>query len=78
MTNKRKFAQTKISHYTVYITCAVYCFKNVCVLHVQVNPFRARICTIFSAGGNGKMSFIEFLDMVSAFSPKVHKITCNS
>lgn len=37
---------------------------------LKVNPFRSRICTIFSAGGNGTMSFIEFLDMVSAFSPK--------
>ena len=38
----------------------------------QVNPFAQRILDIFIATDNRQMSFLEFLDMVSTFSPKVH------
>lgn len=34
------------------------------------NPFKRQICTTFCTSDNGKMQFVEFLDMVSSFSPK--------
>lgn len=37
---------------------------------LKENPFRGRICEIFATSGRGLMSFVEYLDMVSAFSPK--------
>jgi calcium and integrin-binding protein 1 len=37
---------------------------------LKVNPFARRILDIFIATDNGQMSFLEFLDMVSTFSPK--------
>ena len=40
---------------------------------MQVNPFRRRICQVFSSDDEQEtMSFIDFLDMVSGLSPKVH------
>lgn len=47
------------------------------LLSMQVNPFRQQICEIFATSDTGMMSFIEFLDMVSAFSPKV-TVVCHS
>lgn len=35
---------------------------------LQENPFRQRICEVFSEDGSGKMSFDDFLDMFSVFS----------
>eukprot|EP00051_Salpingoeca_urceolata_P026807 m.478787 g.478787 ORF g.478787 m.478787 type:complete len:180 (-) comp21231_c0_seq1:259-798(-) len=35
---------------------------------LKVNPFRERICQIFSEDGSGAMSFEDFLDMMSVFS----------
>ncbi|GFR71052.1 calcium and integrin-binding family member 3-like [Elysia marginata] len=35
---------------------------------LKENPFRRRICEIFSDEGNGDMSFDDFLDMFSVFS----------
>eukprot|EP00127_Corallochytrium_limacisporum_P005403 Clim_evm15s204 gene=Clim_evmTU15s204 len=32
------------------------------------NPFRSRICQVFSEDGTGKMTFDDFLDMLSVFS----------
>ena len=34
------------------------------------NPFKFQICKAFCTSGNGLMSFTEFVDMVSSFSPK--------
>ena len=34
------------------------------------NPFKNKICQAFCTSDNGLMSFTEFLDMVSSFSPK--------
>ena len=45
---------------------------TLCVYSVQVNPFRRRICQVFSSDDEQEtMSFIDFLDMVSGLSPKV-------
>lgn len=43
----------------------------------QVNPFKDRICEVFSSVGNGNMTFEDFLDMLSVFSehaPKAVKV----
>jgi hypothetical protein len=37
---------------------------------MQENPFAKRTLDIFIATDSGQMTFIEFLDMVSTFSPK--------
>lgn len=37
---------------------------------LKVNPFRKRICQVFSHNGSGAMTFIDFLDMISVFSAK--------
>lgn len=37
-------------------------------MHVQENPFRRRICEVFSEDGTGDMCFEDFLDMFSVFS----------
>ena len=34
---------------------------------MQENPFKRRICRVFSEDGNGDLSFDEFLDMFSVF-----------
>jgi len=34
----------------------------------QENPFRERMCQVFSEDGSGDMSFDDFLDMFSVFS----------
>lgn len=34
----------------------------------QENPFKRRICEVFSEDGSGSMSFDDFLDMFSIFS----------
>lgn len=39
---------------------------------LQANPFREKMCDIFSVSMNGMMTFVEFVDMISAFSPKVY------
>lgn len=38
---------------------------------LQMNPFAERMCDVFMATDTGEMRFLEFLDMVSTFSPKV-------
>lgn len=37
---------------------------------LKSNPFKYRICQAFCVSNNGQMNFMEFLDMVSSFSPK--------
>lgn len=44
---------------------------------LQVNPFRYRICKVFSSTDDGDMTFEDFLDMMSVFSenaPRAVKI----
>ena len=38
---------------------------------LQVNPFRDRICKVFSSSGDGALTFEDFLDMMSVFSEAV-------
>ena len=38
---------------------------------LQVNPFKERICKVFSSSGNGDLTFEDFLDMMSVFSEEV-------
>lgn len=35
---------------------------------LQENPFKKRICQVFSSEGNGSLSFEDFLDLLSVFS----------
>ena len=39
----------------------------------QVNPFRDRICAVFSSSQDGMLSFEDFLDMMSVFSDNCPK-----
>ena len=39
----------------------------------QVNPFRDRICDVFSSSNDGQMTFEDFLDMMSVFSDNAPK-----
>ena len=44
---------------------------------LQVNPFRDRICDVFSSSNDGDLTFEDFLDMMSVFSdhaPKTVKV----
>jgi len=44
---------------------------------LQENPFRDRICEVFSSSSDGDMTFEDFLDMMSVFSdnaPKTVKV----
>ena len=44
---------------------------------LSVNPFRDRICRVFSSSHDGNMTFEDFLDMMSVFSenaPKAVKV----
>ena len=56
--------------------CFVFCFFPVffffscsCFFY-QENPFRDRICQVFSECGTGAMKFKDFLDMLSVFNDK--------
>lgn len=40
---------------------------------LQVNPFRDRICQVFSSTKDGNMTFEDFLDMMSVFSDNAPK-----
>jgi hypothetical protein len=35
---------------------------------VQENPFKQRICQVFSRDGKGNLTFEDFLDLLSVFS----------
>ncbi len=39
-------------------------------LHFQENPFRKRICRVFSSDDSGNLTFDEFLLLFSVFSEK--------
>ena len=38
-----------------------------------MNPFRDRICQVFSSSGDGNLTFEDFLDMMSVFSENAPK-----
>ena len=38
---------------------------------MQVNPFKDRICKVFSSSKDGELTFEDFLDMMSVFSENV-------
>ena len=38
-----------------------------------MNPFKDRICEVFSSSGDGNMTFEDFLDMMSVFSDNAPK-----
>lgn len=38
---------------------------------IQVNPFKDRICKVFSSSKDGELTFEDFLDMMSVFSENV-------
>lgn len=40
---------------------------------LRVNPFKDRICKVFSSTGDGALSFEDFLDMMSVFSDAAPK-----
>ncbi|KAK3602600.1 hypothetical protein CHS0354_034327 [Potamilus streckersoni] len=40
---------------------------------LKVNPFKDRICKVFSSSDDGTMSFEDFLDMMSVFSENAPK-----
>ena len=40
-------------------------------LSMQVNPFKDRICKVFSSSKDGELTFEDFLDMMSVFSENV-------
>jgi len=40
---------------------------------LKVNPFKDRICAVFSSSGDGDMTFEDFLDMMSVFSENAPK-----
>ncbi|KAF6216884.1 hypothetical protein GE061_001234 [Apolygus lucorum] len=42
---------------------------------LKENPFRARICEIFSRDGSGNLTFEDFLDMFSIFSEQATRDT---
>ena len=58
----RGFANPECSISIEFITENFQTLKN--------NPFKNKICQAFCTSDNGLMSFTEFLDMVSSFSPK--------
>lgn len=49
-----------------------YCVCNILVrlrfVCLQENPFRQRICQVFSRDGKGNLTFEDFLDLLSVFS----------
>lgn len=50
--------------------CPLPPFKRFTLFLLQSNPFRQRICRVFSTSGlnDGSLSFEDFLDLLSAFS----------
>ncbi|XP_073999246.1 calcium and integrin binding family member 2 [Rhodnius prolixus] len=56
----------KKSHESTSATISLASIENLAEL--KENPFRRRICEVFSSDGSGDQSFEEFLDMLSVFS----------
>ena len=51
--------------------------KSILTVHLPelaANPFRDRICCLFSTSGDGDMTFEDFLDMVTCFSDATEKV----
>lgn len=44
-------------------------------MRIQENPFKERICKVFSHDGTGNMTFDDFLDMLSVFSEQASRDT---
>lgn len=44
------------------------CILSVCLFTSQENPFKERICKVFSHDGDGDLNFNNFLDMLSVMS----------
>ena len=60
---------------------AVYtfgCLSSDVTVSMQVNPFKDRICKVFSSSKDGELTFEDFLDMMSVFSENVSLQTSNS
>ena len=55
----------------LYTLACVLCGMTVCWLLMQENPFKQRICEVFSDAGDGQLSFDNFLDLFSVFSEGV-------
>lgn len=57
--------------------CISYLSKEfiteLCFNVLQVNPFKDRICQVFSSNHDGNMTFEDFLDMMSVFSDNAPK-----
>lgn len=59
------------------LLCSTYCENsvhlnsNIWPFFVQVNPFKDRICKVFSSSKDGELTFEDFLDMMSVFSENV-------
>ncbi|XP_052830722.1 calcium and integrin-binding protein 1 [Octopus bimaculoides] len=48
--------------------------ETICRLpELKVNPFKDRICKVFSSSDDGSMTFEDFLDMMSVFSDSAPK-----
>ncbi|KAK2186547.1 hypothetical protein NP493_196g00019 [Ridgeia piscesae] len=64
----------KVSKYVIMdlpeLKVRIWLYANFCR---QVNPFRDRICAVFSSCQDGMLSFEDFLDMMSVFSDNCPK-----
>lgn len=58
----------KLSELHVYIRYIIYVIQHTIWSIFQENPFKRRICEVFSRDGKGNLSFEDFLDMLSVFS----------
>jgi Ca2+-binding EF-hand superfamily protein len=57
----------------LFIYFSDFDFNNACIFIFEVNPFRDRICKVFSSSKDGNLTFEDFLDMMSVFSENVSK-----
>nr|XP_054772298.1 calcium and integrin-binding family member 2-like [Lytechinus pictus] len=51
----------------------VFQWKNFELPELKVNPFKDRICKVFSSDDDGSLTFEDFLDMMSVFSDSAPK-----
>ena len=67
------FTQLLDLHCFVILTVknSVHLNSNIWPFFVQVNPFKDRICKVFSSSKDGELTFEDFLDMMSVFSENV-------
>lgn len=67
---------TKMPELKVFIFINKLCFKIIILkkmFFAQENPFKERICKVFSHDGSGNMTFDDFLDMLSVFSEQASR-----